>query len=157
MTRQQSSRRFWDKVDKTSSERGCWLWTSSKTKRGYGLFHLNKKARSAHRVSWTMANGEIPANMCVCHTCDSPSCVNPKHLWIGTHKDNMEDRENKNRNIVPQGSKHGMSKLKEWQIPVIRAMIKSGLWTQAGIGRVFGVGQDTISYIKCGKLWRHVA
>ena len=67
----------------------CWLWTGRVEKDGYGLSsHLSKRA---HRASWIMAYGQIPKGLCVCHSCDTPSCVNPDHLWLGTHVQNNLD------------------------------------------------------------------
>ena len=91
--------RFWAKVDKSGD---CWLWTASKTKEGYGYFRFDGAMRKAHRMSWLLTNGEIPEGMLVCHTCDNPSCVNPKHLWLGTNRDNMDDMNAKGRHVFAQ-------------------------------------------------------
>ena len=91
--------RFWAKVDKSGD---CWLWTASKTKEGYGYFRFDGAMRKAHRMSWLLTNGEIPEGMLVCHTCDNPSCVNPKHLWLGTNRDNMDDMNAKGRHGFAQ-------------------------------------------------------
>jgi hypothetical protein len=86
--------RFWDKVRKT---KGCWDWVGRKNNSGYGYFSLNNKIQGVHRFSWLIHNGSIPKGMCVCHYCDNKICVNPKHLWLGTHKDNMKDMVIKGR------------------------------------------------------------
>ena len=86
--------RFWDKVEKTD---GCWVWTASKNRQGYGYFRFDGKMRKAHRMAWLFAIGEIPEGMMVCHSCDNPSCVNPEHLWLGTGQDNMDDMNTKGR------------------------------------------------------------
>ncbi len=76
---------------------GCWLWTGSGNQRGYGLFFVNRKCISTHRASWVIHNGEIPKKMHVLHKCDVPACVNPQHLFIGTHQDNMRDMMEKRK------------------------------------------------------------
>ena len=86
--------RFFQKVNKTDS---CWLWTGAFTSRGYGSFGVNGKNISAHRYSYQIHTGQIPIGLVVCHTCDTPSCVNPEHLWIGTQSDNMKDMVSKDR------------------------------------------------------------
>ena len=95
-TRGTLEERFWPKVNKTEN---CWLWTANKNNQGYGLIRLGGTARKvlAHRVSWEFANGPIPSNMCVLHACDTPLCVNPSHLFLGTLADNMADKESKGR------------------------------------------------------------
>jgi len=75
----------------------CWLWRRSKNSIGYGLIKVNYKTEFAHRISYTVFKGPIPAGLCVCHTCDHPACVNPDHLWLGTRKQNSEDMVRKGR------------------------------------------------------------
>ncbi len=87
--------KFWRKVNKTA---GCWLWTSMLQHRGYGLFFVSGFGYiQSHRYSWEMASGPIPEGMFVCHTCDTPACVRPGHLFLGTPKDNIDDMIKKGR------------------------------------------------------------
>lgn len=90
--------RFWAKVDQRSADE-CWEWTAYRNDKGYG--RIGRTGGKAHflapRVSWTIAFGDIPDGLIVCHHCDNPPCVNPAHLFLGTHKDNADDRETKGR------------------------------------------------------------
>ncbi len=83
----------------------CWEWTAATDKYGYGLVKFCKKMYYAHRVSWFLKNGAIPSEKLVCHNCDNPPCENPKHLFLGTSKDNTQDAVRKGR--MASGKKHG--------------------------------------------------
>lgn len=89
--------RFWAKVNKTDS---CWLWTANTSPQGYGSWGCNKRSLRAHRVAYYLHNGPIAAGLSVCHRCDTPACVNPAHLFLGTHTDNMRDSLKKGRHIA---------------------------------------------------------
>src|SRR5687768_11109897 len=97
--------RFWAKVQKT---KGCWLWTARRNKLGHGMFAPDGRMVLAHRFAWLSAHGAIPAGMLVCHHCDVPACVNPTHLFLGSHLDNMRDMYAKGRRQTrsPLGSSH---------------------------------------------------
>lgn len=84
----------------------CWNWTASLGTTGYGQFHWNGRPAKSHRVAWELANGPIPDDLCVLHSCDNRRCVNVRHLWLGTKKDNTHDMLSKGRNgygIRPKG------------------------------------------------------
>lgn len=96
--------RFWAKVHMTDS---CWLWTGRSTYDGYGLIHVNGRRVRAHRLSWELANGPSDVNLQMCHSCDTPACVNPSHLRLGTAQDNADDRESRGRGNPPhRGQTH---------------------------------------------------
>lgn len=78
-------------------EAGCWLWTGGLSRKGYGHFYLRGRIHRAHRVSFEMAKGPIPAGLGVCHKCDTPSCVNPDHLFLGDQRANILDAVAKGR------------------------------------------------------------
>ena len=92
--------RFWSKV-KVGGKKDCWEWQASTTFKGYGRINIwfenYWKWQYAHRISWLINHGKIPKDKHVLHHCDNPSCVNPKHLWLGTHQDNIKDRDKKGR------------------------------------------------------------
>ena len=95
-------RRHWPIKDKlleriVKSNTGCWLWQAAKDICGYGRIWYNNRNSSAHSVSYLEFKGPIPKGNQVLHTCDTPSCINPDHLWLGTHRDNMEDKAKKKR------------------------------------------------------------
>lgn len=146
--KQKSVERFWSKVEKTSS---CWVWTAYKDKDGYGNLTINRLPNKSHRFSYELTYGAIPKGMCVCHTCDNPSCVNPKHLWLGTFKENNRDRENKNRGADRRGEKCPTAKLGKQAILRIRSM--SPYYLQKEIAKAFGVSQSNISKVVNKKTW----
>ena len=90
--------RFFEKVDQPAYSAACWTWTASRCSEGYGNFFHEGRIQGAHRVSWMLfRGGEIPEGLCICHTCDNPSCVNPDHLWLGSKLDNNLDKVRKGR------------------------------------------------------------
>jgi hypothetical protein len=139
---------FWSQVEKTPT---CWLWHKT-TKRGYGFVGHNGKA---HRIAWELTFGGIPTGLCVCHRCDVRNCVNPAHLFIGTHGDNNRDARDKGRGVYPKGEHHGRAKLTERQVREIRSRAYRGNYS--ALGREFGVSVQTIHQIVLGLKWKHVA
>lgn len=147
--------RFWTKVDKSGGEDACWLWTAGLFENGYGVFLLNKKLKKAHRISWELAYGEIPEHLMVLHDCpdgDNPACVNPKHLWLGTHKQNMTDRNQKKRQM--HGEHHFNAKLTLEQVVEIRHLFDQGTWTQTDLARKFGMSSVQIRKIVHNIQWK---
>lgn len=135
---------------------GCWLWIGTTTW-GYGLIweggKRNQKLLRAHRASWLIHYGPIPDGLFVLHKCDTPSCVNPTHLFLGTQKDNIQDSIDKDRHAY--GGKNGQSKLTAKQVETIRFLLSFG-HTHSSIAEKYGVARSTISGINTGKSWRHI-
>ena len=129
---------------------GCGLWTSTLDRAGYGRLGINKKMRLVHRLVWEMANGPIPAGLHVLHRCDTPSCLNIKHLFLGTQQDNMADKVAKDRQL--KGEANGNAKLTEAQVREIRTSQE----TLLALADKFGVSQMTVFYAKHGKTWKHL-
>lgn len=101
--------RFWNKVQKTET---CWLWEGAKQSGGYGRFIYEGFVDGAHRVAYRLLKGPIPKGLHVCHSCDTPSCVNPDHLWVGIAKQNQSDCIAKGRK-AKQNSKLTIDQVRE--------------------------------------------
>ncbi len=143
--------RFWRKVSKGD---GCWEWTGAINGHGYGFISaaIGHKKLLAHRASWMINKGPIPEGMLVCHHCDNRSCVNPDHLFIGTHNDNSLDKLSKGREA--RGERSGSSKLVDAQVLEIRELLK--VFTATEIARRFHVSCNAILKIKNGRTWSHL-
>lgn len=144
--------RFIDKIDTRSGD--CWEWTAGKTPRGYGMFRTGRNHELAHRVSYALFTGAIPKDMCVCHSCDNPSCVNPGHLFLGTVKDNMRDMVAKERQA--RGSSNGNSKLTEKQVREIRNKYIPYKYSTSRLASEYKVSRSQISSIINRKNWFHI-
>lgn len=131
----------------------CWLWSGTLDRDGYGRFGLNNRQPAAHRISWQLHKGEIPAGLNVCHHCDTPACVNPDHLFLGTQKDNLSDCARKGRTAL--GEKQGRSKLRVPDVLEIRRMGAVGI-PQRTIASQFNVSQSSVSDIVSRRKWPHV-
>jgi hypothetical protein len=158
--------RFEKCIDKTSSPHGCHLWTQAVNlppNPPYGRFKYKGRERKAHQWSWELYRGPIPRGMLVCHNCpggDNPSCVNPDHLFIGTHKDNTQDavRKGRMRGIrgmkIPklQGENHYNHKLSNEKV----IWIRTRPFSAAKMGRVLMVSKQTVLAALHRKTWTHV-
>jgi ribosome-binding protein aMBF1 (putative translation factor) len=188
------AQRFWEKVDKNGPipkhqpELGrCWTWFGSLNREGYGHCYVHPRRNvSSHRVSWQIANGPIPDGLKVCHHCDYPSCVNPAHLFLGTDKDNAQDKARKGRSNSPSGERHGsythperrprgnrhgsrtkpervargerckQAKLTADMVKRIRESYANGGVSQRALGREFMVSQSAIHNVLRARSWMHV-
>ena len=171
-----SQDRFWSKISKTD---GCWLWVGALNSKGYGNFWWDGRYQAAHRVSFVLAKGEIPPKIRVLHHCDTPACVRPDHLFLGTQLDNIRDMWAKGRSAhqtVPhlmvhhgdrngsrtkperlwRGEKNANSKLREADVRAIRSLHDGGK-TYREIAAQYGVSFPLIGYICRRDIWRHVA
>lgn len=143
--------RFMSKVSKTET---CWIWNGMTDKQfGYGLFGVRDRIMKAHKVSWVMHRGNVPAGMFVCHRCDNPRCVNPEHLFIGTPKENTQDALEKNRML--KGEKNGQHKLTAAQVLAIRARSAAGE-TRESLAAEFDVWSACICKIVKRQRWKHI-
>ena len=146
--------RFWAKVTKGAPDE-CWLWTAG-TVSGYGQFGIAKgRMLRAHRVSFEMAKGPIPAGQLVCHSCDNPLCVNPAHLFLGNHADNSADRQAKGRGRGHTTYSGPRAKLTTDQVRQIRAWAAKGA-PHSSIAKHFGVVRQTVTAIVERQTWKHV-
>lgn len=141
--------RFWSKVDRKSASE-CWLWTGCFDSRGYGQIKFNTRKLSAHRVSWELVNKQAPGARIVRHSCDTPACVNPAHLLIGTHGDNVADRVRRGRSA--KGMRNGRSVL----TPVNVIGIRDSKLPPRVIAPRHGVSVRTVIDIRNGKTWKHL-
>jgi len=138
-------------------DNGCHEWVSSKNKFGYGKFFWSKGWKLAHRVSWEQKNGFIPFGKFVLHTCDNSSCVNVEHLYLGSYKDNAQDRESRNRGNHVVGLFHGRTKLLMTQIYEIKDLFDTDRYSFRELGKIYGVNGKTVADIINGKNWAHLA
>lgn len=148
--------RFMQKVAKQPGPDGCWLWTGALSHNGYGFFKMHPKMVKTHRFAYERFIGPIPDGMLVCHHCDVPRCVNPAHLFVGTHADNHSDREIKGRGRRLHGETNPRSKITAADVYVIRAACGAGTSQQA-VADQFGITQGMVSRIMRGVAWKHVA
>jgi hypothetical protein len=151
--------RYWQRVNK-DSENGCWNWTGSVIPGGYGHFYYNNKSIYVHRISYAWHHPMTldlfnNSKVCVCHSCDNPRCVNPAHLWLGSHADNMRDKREKGR--ATRGESSPCSKLTELQVLEIRQRYnKKAKITTVQLSKEYGVGNSVIWNILNRKIWKHI-
>lgn len=156
MNRPSLAHRFWKFVRKVDGD-GCWEWTGAIDDHGRGRFGVNGKNQTASRVAWTLAHGEVPAGLLVCHHCDNGKCVRLTHLFLGTYADNYADMVNKGRagDRRSLGERHGMAKLTNEQVRQIKDALRQGARIVT-VARDYSVTRSIIWAIKHGVTWRHL-
>jgi len=171
--------RFWSKVRVLGPD-DCWEWQAYRNPHGYGTIGTGGRDGTmalAHRVAYELTYGVIPSSAPhICHHCDNPPCCNPKHLFAGTHSDNMRDCVAKDRHVgsvCPErlahgarngsrthpekrlrGDQHPVARLRAADIPIIRSVAHHS--SVSAIARRFDVGRTTINNVLNGNTWRHV-
>jgi hypothetical protein len=148
--------RFKTHVDQRGPDE-CWIWTAARDKDGYGFLVKSdwegKNKEGAHRLAWILEHGPIPKGLWVLHTCDNPPCCNPRHLFLGTVLDNKRDSISKGRH--PHGETHGLAKLTEDKVILIRQLHADG-YLRKRLARKFDVSYSLIQKIIQEVQWRHV-
>lgn len=132
---------------------GCWLWTENVTQGGYGYLDFNCRRWRAHRLAYAAFVGPFDESLVVCHRCDTPSCINPDHLWLGTQGDNVRDCARKHR--YPVGANHPRAKLSERDVIAVRRLHALGVM-QKRIAQRYGVSESAIGSIIRREVWKCV-
>lgn len=147
--------RFWAYVSRRSGRGVCWEWTGMTSSAGYGFIHVRPGERAlAHRYSYELHYGPIPDGKFILHHCDTPRCVNPRHLFCGTQQDNMDDMEAKGRAVKrgSRGEANSGNKITEAAVREIRA--------SSEIARIIAeqheVSVSLIHAIRQRRIWKHI-
>lgn len=155
---------YWNKIRFIgASDEECWDWIGALNAQGYGNWWASGKYLRAPRVAYFLANGAYPDRLHICHHCDRPACCNPRHLFIGTHTDNMQDCAQKGRNgsttrpeSRPRGARVNTAKLTEDQVREIRKIFALGGITKSALARRFGIDWTACDWVIQRRSWRHV-
>lgn len=146
----------WTEVVRRPELGPCWEWNGGKYESGYGQVSTpDGRSKVAHRMAYLAWVGPLEDGQYACHRCDNPPCMNPAHIFAGTHKENMEDCANKDRNV--HGEKTPWSKLTENDVRNIRTAYATGEFSQRELGEAYGVSQSNISFAVRGRTWARVA
>jgi hypothetical protein len=137
---------------RTVAEGDCIVWTGAVDRRGYGRIGCGGERDGwdyTHRVAWTLANGEIPDGMYVCHRCDNPPCCNPDHLFLGTAAENSADMVAKGRAVGFPGETHPQAKLTDADVRLLRSLAPTA--TYADLARRFGIARNHARALALGE------
>jgi hypothetical protein len=147
-----------------ANESGCWIWKLAKLHFGHGAMTVGGKVKKAHRVSYELHCGPIPQGKMVLHRCDTPSCVNPAHLRLGTHAENMAEMSERGRaargadnhfgRVAYHGPAHGMAKLTEDGVREIRSASKRGEITR--VAQKYGITRAAAGHVRARRSWKHI-
>lgn len=144
---------FWVKVLRPSVD-SCWPWVGALDGNGYGTFNRKGKKEKAHRQAWRLTQGEIPKHIEVCHKCFQKTCCNPAHLFLGTHKDNMDSAVQKLE--MRQGEQHACAKLTVEKVKEMRRLYATGTLSYEKIAKIFGVTMMPAWAAITRKTWKSV-
>lgn len=139
--------RFWSKIDTTNHPGGCWIWTANRNRSGYGVIKWHGRAYYAHRFAYLTFIGPIPDGLLVCHTCDTPACVYPAHLFVGTDLDNQRDKWDKGRGTPMRGENHPEHKLTDAQVAELRQRFAAGGVLQKALAHEYGISRPQVCRI----------
>lgn len=148
-------KRYWPKVQ-VNKPNECWPWIASTNQKGYGCFKWEGHQSNAQRFAWILKHGTIPDGLHVLHSCDNPSCQNPKHLFLGNNDKNIQDKMNKGRHRGPRGERSATAKLVAAQVIEIRRLWFEEHIPQRILAKQFGVHEGHISMIVIGRTWKHL-
>lgn len=147
-------KKFWNKVNIGDSD-SCWSWTGCKGDDGYGILRRHNKSFRASRVIMLhLFPGEINSGRIVCHKCDNRQCVNPNHLFWGTHDDNLKDMASKGRSTI--GERNPKAKITNETVLIICSMIKSGSRSR-DVAAAVGCSEAVVASIKSGQNWNKIS
>ena len=145
--------KFTENIQKTES---CWIWQGFTLGDGYGGLIVDGKKVYAHRLSFDLHKGTIPPGMYVLHKCDVRKCVNPDHLFLGSHADNMRDKAKKGRVVKLFGERSGRAKLTESDVLQIRKAYAAGGVTQQELADQYGVTKALVGQVVRRVVWPHI-